>query len=157
MNGNAESNRDCTPTGLVVLAMKESGSNLQDQTLKRWACGGLNGIGTRNRRNWQAYSLNGDVNLDSNVGLFMSDARRDMRYWLWRVCRKRHPKPTWEVFPNRSLWLEFRDYRLHLSVLLKAILAQFPTDSRLLEASKWGPRIHHVLTIDPYRASADPI
>jgi squalene-hopene/tetraprenyl-beta-curcumene cyclase len=70
VNGNAES--DGIATGLVVLAMRESGSNLQDQTLKR----GVRWLEQHQNRDgkWQAYSLNGDVNLDSNVGLFMSDA-----------------------------------------------------------------------------------
>ncbi len=70
LNKKAES--DGIATGLVVLAMEESGSNLQDPALRRgveWLEQHQNADGK-----WHASSLNGDVDFDSGVGGFMSDA-----------------------------------------------------------------------------------
>jgi squalene-hopene/tetraprenyl-beta-curcumene cyclase len=70
LNRKAES--DGVATGLVVLAMEESGSNLQDPALRRgidWLAQHQNADGK-----WHASSLNGDVDFDSGVGRFMSDA-----------------------------------------------------------------------------------
>jgi squalene-hopene/tetraprenyl-beta-curcumene cyclase len=70
VNGMAQS--DGVATGLVVLAMEESGSSPQDAALKR-------GVEWLERHQdtdgkWRASSLNGNNNLYSDVGLFMSDA-----------------------------------------------------------------------------------
>ncbi len=70
LNRRAES--DGVATGLVVLAMEESGSNLQDPALRRgteWLEQHQNADGK-----WHASSLNGDLDFDSGVGGFMSDA-----------------------------------------------------------------------------------
>jgi squalene-hopene/tetraprenyl-beta-curcumene cyclase len=69
-NGNAES--DGVATGLVVLAMEDSGSSLQEPALKRgleWLEHHQNPDGR-----WTASSLNGDLDPDTDVGRFMSDA-----------------------------------------------------------------------------------
>ncbi len=70
VNGNAES--DGVATGLVALAMEDSGSSLQEPALKRgleWLEHHQNPDGR-----WTASSLNGNLDPDSDVGRFMSDA-----------------------------------------------------------------------------------
>ena len=70
LNKRAES--DGVATGLVVLAMEESGANFQDPALRRgmeWLEQHQNADGK-----WHASSLNGDLDFDSGVGRFMSDA-----------------------------------------------------------------------------------
>jgi hypothetical protein len=59
-------------TGLVVLALEESGMNRHDQTLTR----GLEWLERRqgNDGSWQASSLNAQRDLHSDIGRFMSDA-----------------------------------------------------------------------------------
>jgi hypothetical protein len=70
VNGSAES--DGVATGLVVLAMEESESHLQDPVLER----GIEWLKTHHRPegNWQASSLNGARDPESDAGRFMSDA-----------------------------------------------------------------------------------
>jgi squalene-hopene/tetraprenyl-beta-curcumene cyclase len=70
LNSKAES--DGVATGLVVLAMEGSGSTLHDPALRRgmeWLEKHQNADGK-----WHASSLNGNVDFDSGVGRFMSDA-----------------------------------------------------------------------------------
>ncbi len=70
LNRKAES--DGVATGLVVLAMEKSGANLQDPAIRRgmeWLEQHQNADGK-----WHASSLNGDLDFDSGVGRFMSDA-----------------------------------------------------------------------------------
>lgn len=59
-------------TGLVVLALEESGTNRQDKTLTR----GLEWLERHqvNDGSWQAFSLNAQRDQHSDIGRFMSDA-----------------------------------------------------------------------------------
>ena len=70
LNRKAES--DGVATGLVVLAMEGAGSDLQDPALRR----GVEWLEQHQYADgkWHASSLNGDVDFDSGVGGFMSDA-----------------------------------------------------------------------------------
>ena len=59
-------------TGLVVLALEESGSNVQDGTVSR----GLEWLRSHqaNDGSWRTLSLNGNTDPETNIGRFMSDA-----------------------------------------------------------------------------------
>jgi hypothetical protein len=59
-------------TGLVVLTLEESRSNVHDRTVSRgleWLRGHQSGDGS-----WRTLSLNGDTDPETNIGRFMSDA-----------------------------------------------------------------------------------
>ena len=49
------------------------------------------------------------------------------------------------------------DNRLYLCILLQSILAQFTTDPRLLEPTKWRSGVQDVVAIHPHRTSSDSI
>jgi squalene-hopene/tetraprenyl-beta-curcumene cyclase len=70
LNGTAES--DGVATGLVVLAMEETGTDAQTPALRR----GVAWLQQHQQAggNWMASSLNADRDPESDIGRFMSDA-----------------------------------------------------------------------------------
>ena len=77
---------DGCATGLVVLALEESGMSLQDETLKR----GLQWLQHHQEKDgsWRASSLNAKRDPDSEIGRFMNDAATGYAVLALETARK---------------------------------------------------------------------
>jgi hypothetical protein len=87
---NRKIESDGVATGLAVVAMEESGSNLRDPALRRgieWLEQHQNADGK-----WHASSLNGELDFDSGVGRFMSDAATGYAVLALEDAPKETPK-----------------------------------------------------------------
>src|ERR1700722_2970745 len=56
-----------------------------------------------------------------------------------------------------TIELEFDYDCLYLGVLLQSVLAQFASDSGLLEPAEWSPWVQNVIAVHPHRAGPHAI